>query len=155
MPEQTPKTGLTLGEVKQYLVDNFLAYTMVKASKGMILGEYEWDVKCKEEIDDNRSQKRNFRLYTKGLEDESKARWEFNQGPTLDPPTMPKPTFANRLEIYIKSKIDDHTIKFGFIVQPSEFTKKAICNVIMPDNSDKSMLISEDSEGVFSYEVLM
>ena len=153
MPEEMPETGLTLGKAKQYLKDNFLAHTMKKSS-AMILGEYEWDVKCKEEIDDNRSQKRNFRLYTKGLEDDSKARWEFNQGPTLDSP-VPKPTFVSRVEAYIKTKIDDNTIKFGFVVQPSELTKKAICNAIMPDKSDKSMLVSEDSEGVFSFEILM
>ena len=148
------ETGFTLRKAKQFLEDNFLAYTMVKASKGMILGEYEWTVQCKEEIDEFRSQKRNFRLYTKGLEDDSKARWEMNQCPTLSPTVTPEPTFTNRLEAYIKEKTDDNTIKFGFIVQSSELTKKALCNVIMPDKTDKVLLVSESAEGVFSYEVL-
>ena len=153
MPEQTPETGLTLGKAKQFLEDNFSAYTMKKSS-AIILGEYEWDVKCKEEIDDNRSQKRNFRLYTKGLEDGSKARWEFNQGPILDSSLPPELTFISRLETYIKTKIDDNTIKFGFVAQSSELTKRALCNAIMPDKTDKVLLVSENAEGVFSFEVL-
>ena len=148
------ETGYTLGKAKQFLEDNFIAHTMKKSS-GMILGEYEWTVQCKEEIDDYRSQKRNFRLYTKGLEDGSKARWESNQCPTLSPPTPPEPTFASRLEAYIKKKTDDNTIKFGFVVQLSELTRKALCNVIMPDKTDKVLLVSESAEGVFSYEVLL
>lgn len=153
MPEQIPETGLTLGKAKQFLADNFIAHTMKKSS-AMILGEYEWTVQCKEEIDDYRSQKRNFRLYSKGLEDDSKARWEFNQGPTLPPSTPPKPTFVNRVETYIKKKVGDNTIKFGFVVQSSELTKKALCNVIMPDKTDKTILVSESAEGIFSFEVL-
>lgn len=149
-------TDLTLGEVKQWLTDKYSAHTMKKSS-GMILGEYEWNVSCKEEMGNNRAQKRNFRLYSKGLEDDSIVRWEYNQCPALSspaPPEPPEPTFASRLEAYIKKKVDDNTIKFGFVTQSSELTKKALCNVIMPDKTDKALLISESSEGIFSYEVL-
>lgn len=154
MSEETPSTGFTLKKAKQFLEDNFIAYTMVKSSKGMILSEYEWTVQCKEEVDKYRSQKRNFRLYTKGLEDDSVARWEKNQCPTLESPAPPEPTFTNRLESYIKEKTEDKMIKFGVVVQSSELMKKALCNVIMPDKTDKVLLVSENAEGVFSYEVL-
>ena len=158
MGEETFETGLTLGKAKQFLHDNFLAYTMKKDSKGMILGEYEWTVQCKEEIDDYREEKRNFRLYTRGLEDNSYARWEKNQCPTQyrtsNPSTPPESSFTSRVDAYIKKKTEDDTIKFGFIVQSSELLKKALCNVIMFDKTDKVLLVSESPKDVFTYEVL-
>lgn len=155
MPETMPPTGLTLEKAKQYLTDNFVKYTIthVNVKAGLYFGLDVWDVSALEEVPNvNSARKRNFRLYTQGLDDTSKAWWEATQGPTSAP--VPEPTFTNCLEAYIKTKIDDNTIKFGFIVQSSELTKKALCNVIMPDKTDKILLVSEDSEGIFSFEIL-
>lgn len=153
-----PPTGLTLGEAKQYLSDNFVKHTIVhvNAKAGLYFGLDVWDVSALEEVPNvNSARKRNFRLYTQGLEDDALAWWESTQGPMSPPsPPTPEPTFISRLEAYIKTKIDDNTIKFGFVVQPSELAKKAICNVLMPDNSDKTILISETAEGVFSFEII-
>jgi len=150
-----PPTGLTLGKAKQWLDDHTLAYTIKKTS-ALILGEYEYTVQCKEEVDDNRSEKRNYRLYVNGSGNEAYARWEKNQCPAFfnQPTTTPEPAFVSRVEAYIKKKMDDNTIKFGFIAQPSELTKKAICNVIMPDKTDKTILVTESAEGAFSFELL-
>ena len=145
-------TGLTLGEAKQWLTDNFPKHTIKKTSV-MKYGEYEYHVEVREETDENFARNRNYRLYA-GLDDSSQARWEQTQGPTLSAPIIPEQTFASKVEAYIKTKIDDSTIKFGFIIQSSGLTKKAICNVIMPDNTDKSILVSESPEGVFSFEIL-
>jgi len=156
MAEETPSTGLTLGKVKQFLDKNCIAYTMKKSS-ALILGDYEWDIKCKEKVDDNRSQKRNYRLYTRGLEDDSEASWEGNQCPaafSIPTSTTSEPSFTSRLEAFIKAKTDEGKIKFGFIVQVSELSKKALCNAIMPDKTDKTLLVSEDAEGKFSFEIL-
>lgn len=148
-----PPTGITLGEAKMYLGDNFIGYTIKKTSE-QLFGLYVYDVKAMEEVPETNSiRRRNFRLYTDGLEDIANAWWEATQGPTSAP--VPEPTFNNRLEAYIKTKVEDNTIKFGFVVQSSELSKKAICNVIMPDKSDKSLLVSEDSAGVFSFEILL
>lgn len=152
-----PPTGITLEEAKQYLSDNFVKYTIthVNAKAGLYFGLDVWDVSALEEVPNiNSLRKRNFRLYSQGLEDDSKAWWESTQGPISAPTIIPEPTFASRVEAYLKTKIDDNTLKFGFIVQPSELIKKALCNVIMPDNVDKTILVSEDAEGKFSFEVL-
>lgn len=145
-------TGLTLGGAKEWLTDNFPKHTIKKTSV-MKYGQYEYHVEVREETDENFARNRNYRLYA-GLEDSSQARWEQTQGPTLSGPAISEPTFVNRVETYIKTKIDDNTIKFGFVVQLSELTRKALCNVIMPDKTDKILLVSESAEGVFSYEVL-
>ena len=152
--EKMPIAGLTLGKVKQFMKDNFIAYTIKKANSGLILGEYEWDVKAKEEIDDERSQKRNYRLYTKGEGNDAIARWEKNQCPILHPPPTPEPLFSSKVEAYIKTQVDSGVIKFGFVVQLNESQKKALCNAIMQDKTDKTILVTETSEGVFSFEVL-
>ena len=153
--EKMPSTGLTLAGAKAYLAKNFAKHTLKKTSE-LYFGLDVWDVKVMEQVPNIDSlRKRQFRLYTAGIDDEAKAWWEATQGPVLPPtPPTPEPTFVNRLETYIKTKIDDNTIKFGFIVQVSEPSKKAICNVIMPDRTDKSILVSEDAEGKFSFELL-
>jgi len=153
MAEETPSTGLTLGKAKEWMKKNIPKHTM-KPSSPTRYGDYEWDVKCREEVDENFERNRNFRLYSNGLEDDSKARWEQTQGPTLSTPTTSEPSFASRLEAFIKAKTDEGKIKFGFIVQVSELSKKALCNAIMPDKTDKTLLISEDAEGNFSFEIL-
>lgn len=153
MPEGIPETNLTLGGAKQYLSDNYISHTIKKTSE-LSFGLTVWDVRAIEEVlDTNSLRRRNFRLYTQGLEDDALAWWEATQGPTIStsPPELP---FMDRLEGYIKTKIDDNTIKFGYIAQSSELTKKAICNAIMQDMSTKSLLLSEETEGNFSFEVI-
>lgn len=154
-----PPTGLTLASAKQYLSETFVKYTIahVNAKAGLYFGLDVWDVSALEEVPNmNSARKRNFRLYSQGVDDESKAWWESTQGPMSAPtPPTPEPTFASRLEAYIKTKVENGAIKFGFVVQVSELTKKALCNVIMPDNTDKTILVSENSEGVFSFEILV
>lgn len=151
MSEEIPSTDLTLRGAKQFMADKFSAYTIKKGS--MYFGWNIWDVKALEEDSMSQLGLRNFRLYTKGLEDDSEAHWDKRQSP-LPLPT-PESTFANRLDAYIKEKTNDDTIKFGFVVQISESTKKALCNVIMPDKTDKTILVSEDKEKKFSFETLL
>ena len=154
MSEELLPTGLTLAGAKQYLIDTFAAHTIKKTSE-LHFGLDVWDVKVLEDVPYvNSMRKRQFRLYSAGIDDEAKAWWESQQGPMSPPTPEPTLTFTARLEAFIKSKIDDNTIKFGFIVQVSELSNKAICNVIMPDRTDKSILISEDAEGAFSFELL-
>lgn len=143
---------LTLAGAKAYLETNFVSYTIKKTSE-LVLGLDIHDIKAIEEVPNvNSLRRRNFRLYTQGIEDDAEAWWEATQGPMSAPD--PEPGFMNRLDAYIATKIEDNTIKFGFVVQSSELTQKALCNVIMPDKSDKTLLVSEDAEGVFSFEVL-
>lgn len=149
--------GLTLAKAKQYLNDNFVTYTITQINdiSGMYFGLDVWNVSALEEVSNvNSVRKRNFRLYTQGLEEKSKAWWEATQGPMSPSATTPELSFASRVEVYIKTQVDSGTIKFGFVVQLNESQKKAICNVIMPDNSNKSILVSEDSKGKFNFEVL-
>ena len=97
--------------------------------------------------------KRNLTFYTKGKEDNSSAWWGVSE-PKPTPSPIPEPLFAQRVEAFIKTKIDANIIKFGYIMQSSELAKKALCNAIMLDKSEKKVIITEDAEGTFSLEVL-
>lgn len=92
--------------------------------------------------------KLNLTFYTFGDD----AFWGVSE-PNPTPP-IPEPTFTDRANTFIASKIADSTIKFGYIEQVSELTQKALCTAIMPDDSEKKVLASEDSEGIFTIEVL-
>jgi len=91
--------------------------------------------------------KLNLTFYTEG----DFAYWGVSE-PNPDIP-VPDPTFADRTNAYLASKITDDTIKFGYILEISELTQKAMVAAVMPDNSDKTAIVTE-TEGVFSIEVL-
>ena len=92
-------------------------------------------------------QKRNLTFYTKGDD----AFWGVSEPKAVVP--TPEPTFTDRVNAFIATKIDDGTIKFGHVEQVSELTQKALCTAVMPDNTEKSVIVSESAEG-FSIEVL-
>ena len=108
-----------------------------------------WGIGVFEKIGDV-VRKMNLTFYTKGED----AFWGVSEpNPT---PITPDPTFTDRVNAFIASKItaDPQVIKFGYIEQISELTKKALCAAVMPDNSEKKVLASEDGAGVFTIEVL-
>ena len=154
MPEEIPETGLTLGKAKQFLEDNFIAYTMKKSS-AIILGEYEWDVKCKEEIDDYREEKRNFRLYTKGLDADSYARWEKNQCPTQysisSPSTPPAHTFLDGARAFLRAEVKADRIEAGELIYGDDEMERATATVIDSGKKEKRVLIKR-ANNVFSME---
>ncbi len=92
--------------------------------------------------------KLNLTFYTEG----EFAYWGVLE-PNPDVP-IPDPTFADRTNAFIASKITDDTIKFGYIMEISELTQKAMVAAVMPDNSDKNAIVSEDENGLFTIEVL-
>lgn len=67
---------------------------------------------------------------------------------------IPDPTFTDRVNVFIASKITDGTIKFGYILQISELTKRASVMGRMPDNSEKEVLVLEDTQGKFTLDQL-
>ena len=92
--------------------------------------------------------KLNLTFYTEG----EFAYWGVSE-PNPDVP-VPDPSFTDRTNAFIASKIADNTIKFGYIMEISELTQKAMVAAVMPDNSDKNAIVSEDENGVFTIEVL-
>ncbi|MHA1287952.1 MAG: hypothetical protein ACTSPB_11175 [Candidatus Thorarchaeota archaeon] len=106
-----------------------------------------WGIGVFEKIG-NVVKKLNLTFYTEG----ENAYWGVSE-PNPDTP-IPGPTFADRTNAFIASKIADSTIKFGYIMEISELTQKAMVAAVMPDNSDKNAIVSEDENGVFTIEVL-
>jgi hypothetical protein len=106
-----------------------------------------WGIGVFEKIG-NVVKKLNLTFYTEG----NFAYWGVLE-PNPDIP-IPDPTFADRTNAFIASKIGDGTVKFGYIMEISELTQKAMVAAVMPDNSEKSAIVSEDESGVFTIEVL-
>jgi hypothetical protein len=106
-----------------------------------------WGIGVFEKIGDV-VKKLNFTFYTEG----EAAYWGVSE-PKPDIP-VPDPTFTDRTNAFIASKITDSKIKFGYIMEISELTQKAMVAAVMPDNSDKNAIVSEDESGVFTIEVL-
>lgn len=106
-----------------------------------------WGVGVFEKIGDV-VKKLNLTFYTEG----DFAYWGVSE-PNPDTPIQ-DPTFTDRTNAFIASKIEDGTIKFGYIMELSELTQKAMVAAVMPDNSDKNAIVSEDEAGVFTIEVL-
>ena len=106
-----------------------------------------WGIGVFEKIGDV-VKKLNLTFYTEG----ENAYWGVSE-PNPDIP-VPDPTFAARTNAFIASKITDGTVKFGYIMEISELTQKAMVAAVMPDNSDKNAIVSEDENGVFTIEVL-
>ena len=93
--------------------------------------------------------KLNLTFYTKGED----AFW----GVSEPYPTVPitEPTFTDRVNVFIASKIIGGTIKFGYIEHVSDLTKKAMGTAVMSaDNTEKKVIATEDAEGVFDIEIL-
>ena len=92
--------------------------------------------------------KKNLMFYTKGTD----AFWGVSEpNPTI--PT-PNPTFTDRVNGYIASKITDGTIRFAYIEQVSDGIQKALVTAIMSDKTEKEAIISEAADGTFSLEQL-
>ena len=106
-----------------------------------------WGIGVFEKIGDV-VKKLNLTFYTEG----ENAYWGVSE-PNPDVP-VPDPSFADRTNTFIASKITDDTIKFGYIMEISGLTQKAMVAAVMPDNSNKNAIVSEDGSGVFTIEVL-
>jgi len=91
--------------------------------------------------------KLNLTFYTEG----ENAFWGVSE-PNTDIP-VPDPTFTDRANTFLASKITDGTIKFAYINEISDLTSKALVSAVAMDNTDKMAIVTE-TEGVFSLEVL-
>ena len=92
--------------------------------------------------------KKNLTFYTK----EDVAYWgNFEPNP---PAPVPVITFTDRVNGFIASEITDKTIKFAYIEQISDATRKALVIAVMSDKSEKKAIISEDTQGKFTLDQL-
>lgn len=106
-----------------------------------------WGIGVFEKIGDV-VKKLNLTFYTEG----ENAYWGVSE-PNQDIP-ISEPTFTDRTNAFIASKIVDGTIKFGYIMELAELTKKALVAAVLPDKSEKNAIVSEDEQGTFTIEVL-
>jgi len=85
-------------------------------------------------------------------DEEGNAYWQVREPkPT---PVTPEPPFAVRVNSFIESKIEDNTIKFGYVDQYQEGIKKALVKAIDNSGSERQAVVSEDIEGNFSINIL-
>ena len=155
MSEELPKTGLTLAGAKQYLAENFVKYTIthVNAKKGLYFGLDVWDVSALEEVPNvNSVRKRNFRLYTQGIEDNSPAWWEATQGPmpAPAPPTpTPQPTFLDEARAFLRREAKADRIKAAELIFGDDEMERATAVVVDNSLQEKRVVIRKDADGEF------
>ena len=152
MPEQMPPTGLTLAGAKQYLSDNFEKHTIKKTSE-LYFGLDVWDVKALEKVPTIDSlRRRNFRLYTAGLDDTAKAWWEATQGPMSPPaPPTPEPTFLDGARAFLRAEVKADRIKAGELIYGDDEMERATATVIDSGKKEKRVLIKR-VDAIFSME---
>lgn len=150
-----PPTGLTLASAKEYLAGKFVKYTIVhvNAKTGLYFGLDIWDVSALEEVPNvNSVRKRNFRLYTQGLEDEAQAWWEATQGPMSPPtPPVPEPTFLQQAKAYLVTEVKEDRIKAAELIFGDDQMERATAVVIDSASNEKRVVIKK-KDGVFSME---
>ena len=113
-----------------------------------IAGITVWQIRVFDEVNGVMSRP-TLTFYTKG---DANAFWgDFEPNLTIP---IPDPTFTDRANVFIASKITDGTIKFGYIEHVEEITNKAYGTAVMPDKTKKEIIASEAEIGVFSIEVL-
>lgn len=156
MAEELPETGLTLGKAKEWLEKNFVRHTIthVNAKAGLYFGLDAWDVKALEEVPNiNSLRKRNFRLYTLGLEDDSKAWWEATQGPMSAPtPPTPEPTFLQQAMDFLVIEAKEDRIKAAELIFGDDKMERATAVVIGTDSKERRVVIRKNNEGGFSMD---
>lgn len=149
-----PETGLTLAKAKLYLSDNFVKHTIshVNAKAGLYFGLDVWDVSALEEVlNVNSLRKRNFRLYTQGLDDDSKAWWEATQGPMSPPATTPESTFLEGARDFLRAEVKADRIKAGELIYGDDEMERATATVIDKGKKEKRVLIKR-VDAIYSME---
>ena len=142
--EEMPPTGLTLAGAKEWLNENFVKHTItpVNAKAGLYFGLDTWDVKALEEVPNiNSLRKRNFRLYTAGLEEDSKAWWESTMGPMSAPLIPSLPTFLDDARDFLRSEVKADKIKAGELLYGDDEMERTTAIVIDVTNKEKHILI--------------
>lgn len=153
MAEELPPTGLTLAGAKKYLSDNFVKHTLKKVSE-LYFGLDVWDVKAMEEVPNvNSLRRRNFRLYTQGLEDDSKAWWESTQGPMSAPtPPAPESTFLEQVRSFLIKEAQTNEIKAAELLFGDNEMERATAVIIDSASKEKRVVISKDTDDAFLME---
>ena len=86
--------------------------------------------------------KNNFTFYTKGVGELDEAWWgnsEPKQTPIIQP--TPPETFTERINNLIATKTAAGVIRFGYIEQVNELTKRALCTIIIDDEIIKTKFL--------------
>ena len=63
-------------------------------------------------------------------------------------------SFTVKAVNFVKAKIADGTIKYGYLISTDNEAKKGLAVAILPTNAKKDVLLTEDELGVLSITVL-
>lgn len=83
----------------------------------------------------------------------SVAEW-YSENP-IPKVTQPQETFGNRVRNYIKEKIGDETIQAAFVILIDESIKRAVCEAILQDNTQKKMLVYTDNKNTLNHKLIV
>ena len=144
---------ITLADVKKFLNDNTLSYILEHLDHKEF-GLDVWHITTLEEGKDNSLRKRNYRIFSQGVDDSSPAWWDALQKPTPTKDSSVSSSFSEVLRSEIKSMINKKTIEFVEILHVDEENKRALIKVVTPKHTEQKMLIKKTEDGFETLEIV-
>jgi len=148
---------ITLADIKKSLNEGTTSYVLEHLDHKEF-GLDVWHVTAIEEEKDNSLRKRNYRIFSQGIDDSSPAWWDALQKPTFaknssEPSSVP-PSFFEVLQDEIKSMINKKTIEFAKILSVDEENRRALIEVVTPKYTEQKMLIKKTENGFETQEIV-
>jgi len=144
--------GLTLGDVKKKLGEMTVSYELVHLDHKEF-GYDVWHVTALEDTGRDALRKRNYRVFSKGTDDNSPAWWDDLQKPVLSQAVSSVPTFAEELRNEISQMIGSGKIQFAEILAVDEQNKRARLKVVTAQYAEKQMLVVKIENGFDTQEI--
>ena len=144
--------GLTLGDVKKKLGEMTVSYELVHLDHKEF-GYDVWHVTALEDTGRDALRKRNYRVFSKGTDDNSPAWWDDLQKPVLSQAVSSVPTFAEELRNEISQMIGSGKIQFAEILAVDEQNKRARLKVVTAQYAEKQMLVVKTENGFDTQEI--
>jgi len=147
--------GLSLGDVKKKLGELTVSFKMKRLSH-MELGYDVWHIEALEDTGRDALRKRNYRVFSKGVDDNSPAWWDDAQKPASRvPPSQSSSvsTFSEELRDWIKEQISDGQMQYAEILAVDEQNKRARLKVVTAQYAEKQMLVVKTESGFETQEI--
>jgi len=142
------ESKITLGDIKKILTEKTVSYSMNHLERKEF-GLDVWHVSALEYAGNDSLRKRNYRVFSQGIDDTSPARWDDIQKPSFTPLTTrsvskSSPTFTELLQNKISKMITDGKIKFAETLSVDERNKRAKLQIVTSSNAEKRILVYEE-----------
>jgi len=147
------ESKITLADVKKILTDKTVSYTLDHLDHKEF-GLDVWHITALEDTGNDSLRKRNYRVFSQGVDDSSPAWWDDLMKPVLSQPSPPpSSTFTNELRDAIKEMITNEKIEFAEILSVDEQNNRARLKVVTSQYAEKQMLVKKTDSGFETQDI--